>query len=509
MPTEMSRNEINQQLQKLDILIRQGQQGQARDILLTVGLKKLPREHLVDFADLARRLNMPKVILQLLREIIYQDKPGEEAATIHEQALYATGLSRLGVFQEAQNILKTLDTSEIPEVSLFFAQNSMLQWDYASAIPKMKRYLRFKALSDYQRVVGKVNLAACYIGEMRWNESDQILQEIWSEIENLSTPEERQSYGLLYANSLGIAVHSLFLRGRIQEAKDLIATANKILLGTKSRYELLVKKWQAILDVFSDLSNSDSTSKFKSLVEESRKARDGETLRDLEFFESLAFRDDQLFIKVYHGSPYASYRKRIRKIYKPEFPIPKMIEWDLNASSHFEKKRVFDISKGCEDGGTARLSSSPLLMRLLQTLSKDFYRPATTGSLFSVLYPSEYFNPQTSPNRVYHVIKRLRIWFQDHAIPIDIEAQEDRFTLASRGPYHLRVSFQNIRISKNESWLESLSHHLGQRDFSIEDAIEELQLPPTTAKKFLIWACQQGHVRRMKKGKTDLFRWKT
>lgn len=495
---------------RLNLLIRQSQQGPARDELLKTNFKKVPREQVAAFADLARRLNMPKIMLSLLKPIVRKEIPSAPPPTPLESALYATALSRLGVFTEAQNILKKIDPVDTPEVLLFSAQNFMLQWDYLGAIPKLKKYVARAEITPYARLVGKVNLASSLIGEMLWNEAEVLLSELVCELDEAArfSTEEADAFSLLQANALGLMTHAAFLREDIRTAEKCVAESARLLAGSKSRYELLAKKWQAILNLFARPDDADQLGEFRKLKAEAVSARDWETARDFEFFEALSLRDDELFLRLYHGTPYTSYRKRIKKIYQPKIVIPKMVEWKWNGSNSVNENgpvRVFDLSKGCEVGGRANLTTQPMLYRLLQFLTKDFYRPVALGSVFSALYPKEKFNQETSPNRTYLVAKRLRKWFEVNDIPLDIEVENEWFRLRALRPYAIRISFQNFNISRNDAIFESVQKVFGVRKFAVEELATELDLTVSQSKKFLTWALKRRKIRRFRAGKTSLF----
>jgi tetratricopeptide (TPR) repeat protein len=491
-------------------MIRKGQQGTAREILLTTQFKKIPRAQVVEFADLARRLNMPKLMLSLLKPIVRKELPLEAPATNRENSLYATALSRIGVFPEAQSILKKLDMDENAEALLFLAQNMMLQWDYLTAIPKLKKYVNHPQVSPYMKRVGRVNLASSLIGEMKWDEAEKELQALRTEIEDApANPSEGQSNELLYANVMGLMAHGYFLRRDLEKAKECIQKSAKILSGSQSRYELLAKKWYAVIHLFQNPNEAGALRELRFLRDEAVKARDWETARDFEFYEALSRRDDDLFLRLYHGTPYTSYRKRIKKIYQPEMQIPKMVDW-VFADPKFpqvERKnlRVFDLSKGCEVGGSAALTKQPMLFRLLQFLTKDFYRPMPLGAVFAHLYPKEKFNPESSPNRTYMIAKRLRAWFEDQGIPLDIEVDNELFRLKALEPYVLRISFRNFNVSKNEALLESAQKFFGSQRFSALQLGESLGLPASRVQRFLTWAVGRRKMRRLKVGRSSLF----
>jgi hypothetical protein len=307
--------------------------------------------------------------------------------------------------------------------------------------------------------------------------------------------------------------HAYFLRGDLAKAQECIQKSAKILSGSQSRYELLAKKWHAVIHLFQNPNELKALQDLRLLRDEAIKARDWETVRDFEFYEAFSRRDDDLFLRLYHGTPYTSYRKRIKKIYQPEMQIPKMVDWIFTGPEIAQTKtkpeaknlRVFDLSKGCELGGGAALTKQPMLFRLLQFLTKDFYRPMPLGAVFSHLYPKEKFNPESSPNRTYMVAKRLRGWFEEQGIPLDVEVDNELFRLKALEPYVLRISFQNFNVSQNEALFESAEKFFGSQRFSAVQLAEGLGLPPSRVQKFLTWAVQRRKMKRLKVGRSSVF----
>lgn len=455
---------------------------------------------------------MPKLMLLLLKPILAQELPQSSfrtsSPTLEERSLYATALSRVGVFAEAQSILKKLD-GEAPQVLLFSAQNLMLQWDYLAAIPKLRRYIEHPAITPYQRRVGMVNLASSLIGEMRWKEAGALLKSLRHELTEADDAAS-DATSLLHANVLGLQAHAAFLQGDIEGARKAADEAAMLLADSRSRYELLVKKWRAIIALSEAPFDRDRQRAFQQMKNEAIQARDWETARDFEFYEALSRRDEELFRRLYHGTPYTSYRKRIKRLYAPEAAIPKMVDWKIgpegaDAKEEKSDSRIFDLSKGCEIGGGSVLAKQPLLFKLLQFLTKDFYRPVALGSVFSALYPSEKFNPVTSPNRTYLVVKRLRKWFETNDIPLDIEVVGEEFRLIASKAYTLRISFQSFNVSHNDALFESVQRRFGGARFSPAQLIAEMGLTPSQSKKFITWAVARRKLRRLRAGRSPLF----
>lgn len=490
---------------ELDRLIRAGSMGEARQLLLDLNLQKIPRLQAAGFADLGRRLNVPGFMLQVLKPIVRSEIKLNPPPTSNELALYATGLSRLGGFREAEKILNTLNADGNPAILLYQAQNQMLQWNYNRPIPYLKKYIRAKEISDYERLVGMVNLAASHVWNMKWKLGAEVLESIQQEV--LKQPN-LESYKLIHGYSFELMAEMALLQEDLITAEKWLIKANELLSGSRSRYEFFVKKWQAILDVLKAPENSTQLENLRRLRSEALKLKDWETQRDCEFYEALATRNDSLFLKVYFGTPYPKYRERICSIYKPNFTIPASFQWDLFVNLHNQPVKVFNMQTAGEVGGKPLLASKPLLFKLFEILSRDFYRPTPVGSLVSELYPNEYFNPVTSPQKCYKAVIRLREWLQESQIPLEITVENENYQLLATGPYSIRVFAEPAKSSpaKKSSELQILFQYRQYRPFTAAEAAAELKMSARTAQRFLEKTLADKKIVKTAQGRSTRYR---
>jgi hypothetical protein len=472
----LDKSTLDQLVEKLDVLIRQGEHGKARDILLTeLGSLDLPRSYIFKFADLARRVNTAKTLVTILRPIVLNEVPGAAPATAAETALYATGLSRYDL----------------------------------SAIPKLRKFIAHSTPSTYLRWVGRTNLAACLISQLHWEEGQRVLADLREEITRTSDSEDPVNFRLLFANSLELSAQSAVMQGQLDLALEFIKRGEAYLQNTRSRYEILLKKWRVIVELMKAPRNPEALARYSELKSETVKARNWETWRDLEFYQALALRDDQLFIKIYHGSPYASYRKRLKDLYRPQFPIPRTFNWNLRDSeSPKALERFFDLKLGRDSKAKAAesLLESPLLNNLLKILTHDFYRPLSIGALIAQLYEGEYYNPISSTEKALQAVKRLRKWFSENKIPMDIEQIDTTFRLVSTEPYAIRLSYRQEEVSKHSLILERLLTHYSNQIFTARELAAELEIPLTTAQSFLAWAIKSRKVKQLAAGRSARYR---
>src|SRR5207302_175208 len=88
--------------------------------------------------------------------------------------------------------------------------------------------------------------------------------------------------------------------------------------------------------------------------------------------------------------------------------------------------------------------------RMLQSLALDFYRPLQLAELHERLYPREYFNPFSSPDRVHQAARRLRRWLQENRIPLGISEELGQYRLSSD-----RGCTVVVQAVSEKTWLET------------------------------------------------------
>ncbi len=464
----------------LDHLIRDGQLGVARERLLEFSVKSIDRTQVIEVANLARRLNMPKMMIKFLRPIVRSQYKLQSPATEQELALYATALSRLGVFAEAESILKKLKSKEVPEVLLYQAMTEMFQWNYTSPVSKLKKYVQSKTISEYERLVGYVNIAASYIWNMEWQKGQATIQIIQEEIDRSSDPH---SHRLIYGYSFELLAEMSILQRNFKNGDAYLLQAEDILRGSKSRYEFFVKKWKAISKALQNFESSKSLDELRIVRKEAIELKDWETYRDCEFYEALARRDQDLFLKVYYGTPYASFRSRVQKIFQPNFSLDKRITWTLNPENISSRP-----SLALKSDLFQKLEDKPLLEKLFSLLCQDFYRPLALGSLVSKLYPDEYFNPDSSPQKAWQIVDRLRTWFHEQSLPLDIELNEETCRLISRESCQIPVQeIQDLQNSDERKFMQA-ALHFKDHPFGAKELSELLKISKRSAQNF----CQLG-----------------
>ena len=458
-------------LNDADQKIRLGHGALVAQELKRVRIADIPRTFRAGFAQVALRLGQYYWGLRALTRIVRPENSiARQPANAIEKSVYAALLLRVGASSEGHAILRTLKDSRLPEVHLYLAQREVFRWHYNAAIPHFRRYVRSAGLTPYQILIGNLNLAACYVAERRFREAGQLLGPLIADLKsrnlNLLAGNALELIGQLYLNTKDFAKAESSLR----EALELLGQSNQ-------RYGLYVGKWLTLLGLMKLKDDNPSAlpqarSQLHGVIEQARAMSDWETVRDCELHEAYLFEDTQLLQKVAFGTPFPGYHGRICRLV-PEFKQAR--SWTLRFS--MEKATVI-----LDLGAIRDLSRLPLL--LINSLTRDFYKPISAGELHQRLYPDEYFNPQSSPQKISTLVQVLREWFMANDLPLKIVARNREYRLVG-GPGI------GIILRRSQSVVAGMPKRLlplkdfKTKVFSVADAAKRLRVTERQARRIL------------------------
>ena len=222
MPSTADENALN----PIHELIRRGHGAEARTALRQLISRKVPRPLLAQVAALLRRADLPWLALRLLNPIVRPTGKAAGFATEKEKAEYAAALAVIGASKEALELLRSIDAKEVPERLLYEAFALMAQWDYQATVPLLTRYVGVSSLTNYQRLVGKVNLAAALVHERQHLKADYLLKQLL-----FDTSLRRLS--LMHGIALEQAAQSCIYQKNWSGAARFLQQANSALAGDK------------------------------------------------------------------------------------------------------------------------------------------------------------------------------------------------------------------------------------------------------------------------------------
>jgi Tfp pilus assembly protein PilF len=413
---------------QLEVLFREGQVASVRSMLRKVNVKKVPRTHLVDFAALARRAQMPRLSLQLLSKVVTNTLPGQEAPTALEIATYGMSLVKLGAFEEAEGLLKRAVEKKSSEALLYMAFTYIHQWNYATAAQWLREYLKQPELSPYQEMTGKLNLASCYVYQGKFQSAHKLLAEL------RSTSHARE-WRMIEVGAFELSTIAAISEQNFELGDKYLKQAVEA-SSTRGIDDLFLRKWEAVASLMKDGPNHVNLKQLSQVRASALTAGHWETVRDCDRYAGIAQRNIELVSKVYFGTPFSSYRKRLQELTSDWLVRPEFYLWSI---SEHQEGPVLDLKNGLLDGQTVlSIGSKPHL--LLLALASDVYRPHLPGYLHARVYTGEVYDPESSWIRLFRLVERTRIILSKIGLPLKIDLKSGEFRLHATGPLRLLLS---------------------------------------------------------------------
>lgn len=469
----MSQSETDYQIlvEKLEDLTRLGKSNLVLAELQKLSFAQLPRTFRFPLADIARRISMPLLALKMMNPIIRGADGEIQAPEPKELIVYATSLTSLGCHQEAIDILSKIPTSNNPEVDLFLSFAHFGRWEYKRTIPILKRYVDLSGLTEYQKIVGKVNLLAALVSEGLWSEADFEIQEL------LKVTRER-NYKLLHGNTLELQAQSYVSRKQYSEALNSLKKAQEILTSTSGIYFQFVRKWQVITKLLINPDDSQAKEERSRLRATAIHSRSWEIVRDLDLYLGLALKDEAQYLQVLSATPFVAYRRRAERILGHPIDLPKNYLRTTFPST--ENSDTLNVVKEIDyqNWPSSFLNVTkfrPTLYTTMEILTRDGYKPMPLGELYSRLYPKTYFAPLTSEKRIHNVLYRLRQIFVALDWPLQIHTQNNEFFIQPAKPgIAIRKTLLPLHI--HEIFLSYLHKMFKDHSFTSSEATKALGL---------------------------------
>lgn len=481
--------EIHQQrLSSWDLLIRQGESVKVRQLCQALNFKKIPRTLVVEYAHIARRVGLVDLILKWLGPVVHAKKAFEQEASPQEKALYGLGLVRAGAFREAQQILEGISAEQDPQAAFYRASLYINQWNYRKAIPQLKKYIRDSAVLPYAKLVGRLNLCASLV-------SIRKLEAAEFEIGRLIKKLQLGKTELLRGNLLEVRSQLFFEKGEWAKALEDLESAEALLKKADPRSRLYVDKWKTIIHhkqmKVSTTLPSEEVNNFTKLKERAVAIQDWETLRDCDLNLALDTQDFELGLKVFWGSLFAPYKKRILELFENRLRPANEFLW---ISPLGRADSAFDLD-------LIDLAPTIQLKKFFFLMTRELYRPLRITELSDFLYPDEFFNPQSTPEKIHSLVLRARKWLESQGLPLKIVSYRKGFKLEFTGPGQLLL-YRNLNLAKQISIPEKIR---AQNTFTSEQWARENQVSARTARRQLADLVRRGLVESIQRGPRSLY----
>lgn len=480
-------------------MVRAGRGQEVARELKAIPRGELPPEALARIANLSWRINRPRTGLRLLFPELRRQRNLRASTNPDAFAEYAACLVEVGALSEASQILREIEPGHI-KAKFYLALLLFRQWDYEGALPLLQSYLE-KIPADYHQLVVRVNLAAAEVVTERFDQALKNLTDLEAElIEN--------HHHLLLGNVYEIWSQIHFAEHDHKRALALLHKSDQLLRQTRNMGWLYTRKWILLNE------RAASGQDWPPLAEDPeelllRETAVGmgswETIRELDLYRSLMSGDSGRLNQVYFGSPLPAYRRRVLKLQSSSAPALELSEvFRLGSNEAKDVFRLKDILHGTSVNGPTFLER-----RLLAILVSDLYAPFRTGQIFSQLFPEEYYDLDTSPDRVFQIVRRLRSWLRQNCGSSEIvfSPRGYRLSLDSRSAFLIeRPAVNSESFSKVDLELRRVLECFGRESFSARDLGEKIGRSQRSANRLIRTLVDEGHAISEGQGRLTRFK---
>lgn len=384
--------------QKLDSLLNGYHLQEAVGILKSLDLKSIPAKMRADYSQLARRAHMYKEAIKILQDnVVGVGQPNPK-----DIIEYASSLRKLGMIQQCQNLLQRVPSHK--DKFLYQAFCHVHNWDYSNAYLDFSIYLSQEGLSERERIVALLNLASCCIYTKDLEQAESIL----FQIEDIC----REKYFQFYLNCLEMKGQLAIAHGRLMEASSILAYAQDLSKKETGTTSLFIEKWKLIAEL--PLNTSEwALAKINEFKKNVRLQGHWETLRDFDYHVAVFQKNHQAIDQVYFGTPFPSYKKRIKDSFQGLIGSKYLWQGKIENAARVYQLDPMDVSSELVPFGLVQ-------HRLLLVLLSDVYRPWSLQRIFDNLFPDEMYDVNSSPKRIYGLIKKLQDSLQFLDLPFEL-----------------------------------------------------------------------------------------
>lgn len=484
-------NLYSQIVKECDDALKKGRPQFVAKRLVNLNAARVPREWRLPLAQICRRAGLESLGMKLLIRLIRPGN-GKESVTAKpaELAEYAVLLLRTGALTESAQLLEDIDASLVPEAYLYRSFYRFHCFDFAGAIPELEAYVGLQN-DPYFRLVGQVNLAFAQVSAGQ--------KGALSSIEEALSIAQEKGHARLSSNCQALRAQLLLKQGRFSEARDALDIAQSLFGQASTHDRKFISKWLAFLEG-KETRSVEPILAFRQTAIASDDW-DGAREADLHYL-GLSF-EPWRFNHLIFGTPYQAYRAQICRELgrRPE-------------QTHFlfgnPSAPCFDLIS-CEIDGKPVLNAGRKSHQLVDVLLRDFYRPLPVGGLFSEIFPDEYFDVYTSPDRIHQLIRRTRRWLEASGAPVRI--------MSVRGKYSLRIDSQRgadicFRIPLHRHSVDFMSLHFEELKrqfpvksvFSAKEAKLKTGLSRTSIQRLINWALETGKLEKVGEKNSTAYR---
>ncbi len=476
----------------LDTLTKQGQRQAVLDQLAKILKDKPSNAFRPQLARIANRNHAYVQALRILHPIIRNEREDIAKASPDALNVYATSLMWIGSLEEAEKILQRIKggvDSLLTQAFIYFAQ-----WEYQKALPVLIKYINSEKISNYQKLVGQINLLAAFIA------TGNLMQAKNLSLSLLPILRENENYKILYGNGLELRAQIEILENSFEEALVTLNESEKVFADQPGRYLLYVNKWRALCHLGLNPKDSSALLALATVKKEALRLRNWETLRDCDFHEARLTNNIELLQRILLGTPYKGYHDRIQSVFAIGLGESRELIFCPANPKTTPQQISLNLDRIC-DNSFLTSTSWPLL----QLMTKDIYRPPRMGVVFSKLYPAEFFDPFTSPQRVRNSIFRFNAWSDTTDCDFKIKIVEGDFQFDSPSEAVISCTRQLKALDSWQAALKFFKIDNNSKSFTAAELAKKLGITQRSAQNILQKALQAKKVEKMGVGKSTRY----
>lgn len=412
--------------QRIEELLAGYKLQEAIELLRSLEIEAIPLRLRSDFAQLARRAHLYKEAIKILQDKIY----GVSQVETKDILEYASSLRKLGMVHQCLELLKRAPSHK--EKLLHEAYCYVHLWEYEKASYAFSGFLHQEGLTQRDVLVAKLNLIACFVYMGDGTAAMDLLHSIESHC--------RRDFHQFYLNCLELRGQIYLQQGEYQHAMNVLTEASVLAGKEKGTTTLFIEKWKLIAQA-SIQNTANLPHDFAVFKKRVRAQGHWETLRDVDYHLAKLTGNDALANYVYFGTPFDSFKRRV-------------------ASSGAHLQKVFTWSQGSEirhhlDPMDTRLEVVPFGLiqhRLLLVLLSDFYRPWSIARIFDSLFPNEIYDVDSSPKRIYALIKKIQDSLTQLQWPYELQSTVHGYRLRLKDGGSLSI-YERMNFDSHEQIL--------------------------------------------------------
>ncbi len=469
-------------------LIIQGRGEQVKEKLKTLQKQGSAVEDPETMANLARRVGMYHFAASLLYPIVRNETI---EASDKCKAEYASAISRIGNYIEAKELFSTIEESILESYSMEYVDVLFKSWETKKAAVLLENSVD-RVEDPYRKVVTQLNLASAYIGCQEFQKAATLLEEL-EEICIIN------NYGMITANVREMMGQVHFVNRLYGKANLCFKEAEEMLRGSNNRSWVFAKKWLVISKFALKKPLEETKSELQEVRQIARKFNHWETLRDCDLYEAVFTKDRNLFQRVYFATPHESFKKRALDNWNDDPPENSIVSF--GGSPENGSAPLLDLETGTIDGKVEFLKPGEMSHQLTISLFKDFYSPISVFEIFKDCYPDEYFHPDTSKDRVYKSVRKLKDLIEKNSFGLEMTNNKAfGYRLRTRKPIEVKYIEHKEDTSRHNHTLVLIEQRFGAMNFSRKELQNHLKVSDRSANRLISELMDSGELIKMGSG---------